>query len=190
MWRTNNFIIFVEAKKDSMEAIDYLMAIIKIRNFHPELYRFLSKVTINKETGCWEWTGAKWAGYGKFKFKGKYDGAHRVSYSLFVKDIDDGMLICHKCDNPVCVNPSHLFEGTYSDNAIDAINKGRMSIPVGDNFKRGHIAYNRALSDQIVILIKNDISNKVPMPLIAEKYGVKYQTVRDIKGDRAYQGVK
>lgn len=174
-----------------MEPIQYFNMVQAVSKFHPDLYRFLSKVKVNNETGCWEWIGAKWSGYGKFKFNGAFEGAHRVSYQLFIKKIDDGMIICHKCDNPKCVNPYHLFEGTYYDNAIDAIQKGRMRVPDGRQFTKGHISTNRSLTEDVVMLIKQELrANKLTMPKIAEKYGVKYQTVRDIKANRAYMGVK
>lgn len=87
--------------------------------------RFSGKYKINAETGCWEWVSTFSKGYGQIRMSGKYLYAHRVAYELFKGPITDGLLVCHKCDNPRCVNPEHLFLGTHRDNVVDSINKGR-----------------------------------------------------------------
>lgn len=89
--------------------------------------RFFAKVMKARKTSgyCWLWTGAVRGRYGNFWFAGKDTVAHRASYMLFVGPILPGMLVTHKCDNPLCVNPSHLALGTMSDNILDAVRKGR-----------------------------------------------------------------
>lgn len=83
---------------------------------------------IDKSTECWIWTGKKnKAGYGHFYYK-DLKLAHRVSYLLHYGDFDKSLFVCHKCDNPSCVNPGHLFLGTAKDNFEDMINKGRNKI--------------------------------------------------------------
>jgi hypothetical protein len=88
--------------------------------------RFLEKV--DRSGDCWIWTSSirGKSGYGAFKVDGKVLNAHRFSYELFVGPIPEGDLICHTCDNRRCVNPSHLFVGTYKDNHSDGVNKGRI----------------------------------------------------------------
>ena len=83
---------------------------------------------VNKSDGCWLWTGSKdRAGYGEFPYQGKNWRAHRLSYVFANGLIADDVLVCHKCDNPPCVRPSHLFLGAHSDNSQDAMLKGRMA---------------------------------------------------------------
>ena len=86
--------------------------------------RFWSKAN---DTGyCWEWQGSKNNdGYGHFKIHGGHITASRIAYQLINGDIPDGLQVLHKCDNPSCVNPSHLFVGTVQDNMNDMIMKGR-----------------------------------------------------------------
>lgn len=77
---------------------------------------------------CWEWTAGKDGdGYGNFSINRRSIRAHRYSYKLYYGNLIEGMLVCHKCDNPSCVNPKHLFTGTALDNKLDSIRKGRDS---------------------------------------------------------------
>ena len=77
------------------------------------------------KTGCWEFTGCLTSsGYGQVRDKGKALYAHRVSYEHHFGDIGD-MSVCHKCDNPKCFNPEHLFLATHKDNMRDMQAKGR-----------------------------------------------------------------
>ena len=88
--------------------------------------RLLERVSIDDETGCWEWGLSVFDyGYAKMSYKGKMLTAHRVAYETFIGQIPDGLLVCHHCDNPKCINPDHLFIGTHQDNSNDKIKKGR-----------------------------------------------------------------
>lgn len=100
--------------------------------------RFEQKFTKGSDSECWIWNAARSDnGYGKIRVSivdefgmlkhfGCY--AHRVSYELYVAKIEDGKHVLHTCDNPPCVNPSHLFIGTNTDNILDRMNKGRSTL--------------------------------------------------------------
>lgn len=90
----------------------------------------LSKVDTNT---CWLWKGCKtWNGYGFFRVGHKQCRAHRVSYQMFVADIQPNLLALHRCDTPACVNPTHLWLGTTRENVHDKIQKGRGAYLYGD----------------------------------------------------------
>jgi hypothetical protein len=94
--------------------------------------RFLAKVELEPNTGCWLWTGLlDRKGYGRFLVGSKTDGSHRmvsshrVAYELYVGPIPAGMSCLHRCDTPGCVAPPHLFLGTTRDNQTDMAKKWR-----------------------------------------------------------------
>ena len=88
--------------------------------------RIYDAMKVMPDSGCWQWQlKPGHDGYGKLKFDKKTLRAHRASWVAFRGEIPYGMLVCHTCDNPMCVNPAHLFLGSPQDNMTDKVNKGR-----------------------------------------------------------------
>lgn len=90
--------------------------------------RFWPKVKISESGKCWEWQASRLrSGYGMIGSGGRGRPllAHRVAWEIANGAIPEGMVVCHKCDNPACCNPAHLFVGAQSDNVRDMISKGR-----------------------------------------------------------------
>jgi len=89
--------------------------------------------------GCHIWTGAlSVKGYGCTNINGKGVRAHRASYTIYNGEIPYGLIVCHRCDNPPCVNPAHLFLGTHLDNEQDKLIKGRNYQKNKTHCKHGH----------------------------------------------------
>lgn len=132
---------------------------------------FMKNVRI-AENGCWEWAAALGAnGYGQFKF-GRIAYAHRFSYYIFNGDLCEGMEICHTCDNPACVNPAHLWQGTKSENMRDAAMKGRTNTV--------------RLSPDDVRRIRNLHNLKYPVADLARRFNCTTTTIYDIVNRRSW----
>lgn len=152
-------------------------------NCIPIKKRFFKYTNIVRIKECWEWTGSKDKdGYGKMKIHGEMKRAHRVSWEIHNnKKIPKGMLICHKCDNPSCVNPYHLFIGTYSENIIDMFNKKRNSNRGGEN------AHSSKLTWQQVYKIRHLLNNsKKTQQEIANMFKVSKSQIYRIKYNKQW----
>jgi hypothetical protein len=155
------------------------------RRLEPLEIRFWRQVK-KMDSGCWVWTGVTTNGYGQISYGGKGRRAHRVSWELHCGTIPDGLLVLHKCDNPPCVNPSHLFLGTHQDNMDDAIEKGRR--PTGELhpsrlhpelMSRGEDNGSAKLTAEQVMAIR-DRKGKAKHREIAKEFGIARSTVSTI----------
>lgn len=114
---------------------------------------------------CWPWTGAvNEKGYGRFSFDGAVHKAHRIAFALGKDTALPGVvMVCHRCDNPVCCNPHHLFLGQAADNNKDAADKGRAPRAIGERNAR------TKLREQDVEHIRNSRVSNAALGLL---YGV------------------
>lgn len=125
--------------------------------------KFFASIDTQDPSTCWNWTGPKQIGYG-FLQVGKRDGpnyfyerAHRFSFRIFNNvALSEKEFICHRCDNPSCVNPAHLFLGTALDNMRDKVKKERHAW--GEKSKRGHLTEKDV--KEIFALKRQGLSNK------------------------------
>jgi len=137
--------------------------------------RFWTKV--QKADGCWLWTasvhGTK--GYGQINSggRGRPLQAHRVSWEIHFGPIPDGMIICHHCDNPLCVRPDHLFVGTKSDNALDAVRKGIF----GDHWPKGERHYKTRLTNADALHIRALHAAGANYGELASRYGISNSSI-------------
>jgi hypothetical protein len=164
-----------------MQAVKYSP---NISNNAKRVERFWSKV--QKTDHCWIWTGhcltSKWP-YGQFWLGNgiqKHIYAHRFSAFLHFGDIQD-KIVCHKCDNPRCVNPEHLFVGTIKDNMRDMYNKGR------NVHYKGSLNHNSKLTESDVAIIRKNTTLSVKQ--LSDKFGVHQDTVRAVINRRNWKHI-
>lgn len=146
--------------------------------------RFERQYVVDEDTGCWEWTGAKHNyGYGQIGVNGRQTGAHRFSYELHHGEIPDGAFICHKCHNPSCVNPDHLYAGDPKSNAEDMVEAGRAPKPYGT--KQG----SSALSESEVVDIRERYADGDTVANLANEHEVSMGTLSRVVNGESYPNV-
>ena len=144
--------------------------------------------------GCWEWDGDRGnLGYGRITEggdNGKSLPAHRVSWEIHHGPIPSGLLVCHHCDNPPCVNPAHLFLGTAKDNAQDMARKGRSPATVHPGLTAGEKNGGaKKTAEEIAALRALWRVGGVTQRQLAKEYGLHFTTVCQIlKGQRWRHG--
>lgn len=143
--------------------------------------RFWEKVEATYADKCWNWAGhlGKF-NYGQIQVNGRPEPAHRVSWELRFGTIPDGMCVLHRCDNPSCVNPHHLFLGTNLDNIKDRHAKNRDA--------RGERSGKSTLTNDQVIQIKRLYRPKVfGCRKIGKQLGIDHSTVCHVISGRTWK---
>lgn len=152
---------------------------IKVNRKSPAEHRFWAKV--EKSKSCWIWTAGTIDGYGQFSFPAG-QRAHRYSWELHNGPVPERLCVLHRCDNPPCVNPDHLFLGTREENLEDMTAKGRRA--------RGSVNGNSKLTEKKVVKIKKLLSLGVKYKDIAEQFGVAEITIYRISSKLSWEHVK
>jgi len=153
--------------------------------------KFWSRVNKKNKNNCWEWTSWKTKGkwrYGIFQIHTKNQKmqirAHRASWYYFYGVLPPlDMFVCHSCDNPSCVNPSHLFLGTPKDNTRDMVNKQRSCT----GSKNGKTKLN---NEQVINIKKLLKDNKLTQAEIAKIFKISQSTINQINKNKTWKHVK
>lgn len=139
--------------------------------------RMSERYSPEPNSGCWLWTGtiSVSGGYGIISYKGKVFRAHVVSYEACNGPVPQGLCVCHKCDVPSCINPSHLFLGTHKDNMDDRDRKGRTP--------RGEKSATSKLTEKQVLLIKKSNDRRLDL---AAKFNVTPSNIGAIRRGKSW----
>ena len=130
------------------------------------------------ESGCWIWMGRICTkGYGQCIRMGRSIMAHRLFYSAHKGEIPQGMLVCHKCDTRLCVNPAHLFLGSHDENMFDMTNKGRQAT------LRGAANGRARLSESDVAAIR---ASAEPTSILLRRFGVSRRTIQYVRNGKTW----
>lgn len=155
--------------------------------------RFYERVMLPDDNGCMAWIGSK--------TKGKKDGygqivtylkspksiyAHRFSYALHYGAFDSSLHVLHKCDNPVCVAPEHLFLGRAKDNSDDKVRKGRAK----GSSRPGQLNPSAKLNNKKVSDIRSLLKDGMKVSVLAKKFKVSGTAIRYIKDNKTWVNIK
>ena len=132
--------------------------------------------------GCWVWTWLVTGRYGRYRRDGVPYQSHRLSWEYHNRrSVPDGLWVLHHCDNPICVNPAHLFLGTHDDNVQDKVNKGRQV--------RGSRQVMAKFTEEQVLDVRRKLDQGVFLRVLAKEYGVGVDTIWNIKKRRTWKHI-
>lgn len=146
--------------------------------------RFHPKIEIRNTDECWPWTGSLTnSGYGKTSRGGKTLLAHRVAYEDVNGQIPDQLQVLHRCDNPPCCNPAHLFLGTQADNLADCRAKGRTVV------RRGSEHWAAKITEDQVREIRRLCSSGTTQRAVAQRFGINQSQISRLLRGEAWNHV-
>lgn len=165
-------------------SVESIMQNMAKRMYDDVAERFWAKVERRGPDECWPWIATRNNGkfnYGHFQFMGRVRKASRISYMLSHGDIPPRMVVMHTCDNPPCVNPSHLKLGTQHDNVLDCAKKGRRANLKGEDHPRAK------LKKSDVDAIRDAYAEGVSAADLAKSFGVNRGQIHSIMARRAWR---
>lgn len=146
--------------------------------------KFWSNVAVVGENKCWPWMGRRVGnGYGKLKRNGKDWRANRYVWLITHGDVPSNKYVCHKCDNPKCCNPSHLFLGTAKENTADMVAKHRAGRMLGEKNHRSK------LNSDAVRAIRDRVTNGEKQIDLCREYGISPATISVIVNQKTWKEV-
>ena len=152
----------------------------------PNVYFWPKVSNRDQPDACWEWQGTRSNGYGSFMTKGRNERTHRHTMELTMgRRLTSREFVCHRCDNPPCCNPAHLFIGTPADNIHDMIRKGRQRL----NPLLGESSPVAKLTTDIVLAIRREYRPGVSHQELADRYSVGTTTIGNILHRRTWRHV-
>lgn len=145
--------------------------------------RFEANVEQGEPDACWPWTGTiRRKGYGQLSHQRRAILAHRLAWELAHGPIPEGLQVCHRCDNPPCCNPAHLFLGTAADNQRDKRQKGRAA--------RGEAnGGGRKLTEADVVAMREELAAGATLTDLSGRFGVSLPMVAAIRDRRKWSHV-
>lgn len=151
-----------------------------------EIETLLRERTRPSPDGCLIYTGKVGnKGYGRLGWRG-VNGAHRVAYTLAHGAIPKGLLVCHRCDVPLCVNPHHLFVGTNSDNMADMHRKGRAQCGNLDHAKRSPVRHCELAGKLTWEDVRAIRASSSALAELAQSFGVHVKTIRRVRARKTW----